>query len=211
MIGITEKALAEPTLLRLTTYVSTGKMLLRKGCRDMSYQQFADKTNTETGMVIADLASNPRQATPDTMMDMEQMVIEIERMLIRGERETVIVAGTRERVGKLINSWEFTGYNFDIEAVYSPDGIPAHAMQYEMIENEDELFDWGETSMITTAIIDAGYEHAQAITDKLVSIGIRHIWNFSPINLQAPHQIIVENVIPGYPKWHSRPQKTNLN
>ncbi|HAQ65936.1 MAG TPA: hypothetical protein DCR43_08820 [Bacteroidales bacterium] len=211
MIEIEDTALAEPTLRRLNSYVTAGKILLRQGCRQITYEQLADETNTETELVISDLVSNPRMASANKFIQMDELVIELESILLKGVRETVIVAGTRERVGKLINSWEFGGYNFNIEAVYSPDGIPAHAMQYEMLENEHELNEWGETARLTTAVLDACYEQTQAIADRLISLGINHIWNFSPMVLVTTPGVNVENVIPGYPKWRSYQQKAMLS
>lgn len=202
MIKTEDKTLAEPTLKRLNSYLTAGKIMLRQGCRQITCEQLANATNTETEMVISDLISNPRMASADKFIPMDELVVEIESILLRGIRETVIVAGTRERVGKLINSWEFGGYNFNIDAVFSPDGIPAHAMQYEMLENEKELFEWGETTSLTTAVLDASYDQAQLIADHLISLGIKHIWNFSPLVLVTVPGVIVENVIPGYPKWH---------
>ena len=35
---------------------------------------------------------------------------------------------------------------------------------------------------------------AQAVADKLVSSGVRGIWNFAPIDLEVPSEVIVENV-----------------
>lgn len=211
MIKTEDTTLAEPILKRLSSYLTAGKMMLRQGCRQITCEQLANVTNTETALVVSDLISNPRMTPADKFIQMDELVIEIESIMLRGFRETVIVAGTRERVGKLINSWEFGGYNFNIEAVYSPDGIPAHAMQYEMLENEQELNEWGETSTLTTAVLDASYELAQSIADRLIALGIKHIWNFSPMVLDTVPGVVVENVIPGYPKWQSYQQKSMLS
>jgi NADH/NAD ratio-sensing transcriptional regulator Rex len=211
MIEITDKALAEPTLKRMVDYVATGKAMLRAGAKTASWQQMADALHMDAADLMADLVPNPRLADAERVVDMQSLVVDIERILLRGEREAVIVAGTRERVGRLINSWEFAGYNFLIDAVYCTGGIPAHAMQYEMLETDDELTEWSETATPTTAVIDAGFEQAQTIAEKMVEAGITHIWNFSPVVLKVPLHVEVENVIPGYPKWKSKPAPGHLN
>lgn len=211
MIEIADTALAGPTLQRMQGYVATGKKLLRSGAKDVTYQHFADEMHIQTELLLSDLMSNPRQASPDSVVDIETLVVDVERILLRGERETVIVAGTRERVGRLINSWEFAGYNFLIEAVYSTDGIPAHAMQYEVLESNHDFTEWAETATLNCAVLDADYHTAQSMAEQLVAIGIRHIWNFSPLALSLPPQVVVENVIPGYPKWRSKPSESFLN
>ena len=35
---------------------------------------------------------------------------------------------------------------------------------------------------------------AQAVADRLVAAGIRGIWNFAPEDLEAPEDVIVENI-----------------
>jgi len=42
-------------------------------------------------------------------------------------------------------------------------------------------------------IITVGAESAQEVCDQLVEAGVLAIWNFAPVILQVPEQIIVQN------------------
>ena len=46
---------------------------------------------------------------------------------------------------------------------------------------------------VNIGIITVPPEHAQEICDLMVKSGIRAIWNFAPIKLNVPEDIIVQN------------------
>ncbi|MEN6473956.1 MAG: redox-sensing transcriptional repressor Rex, partial [Syntrophaceae bacterium] len=43
-------------------------------------------------------------------------------------------------------------------------------------------------------VIATPAESAQGVADLLVAANIKGIWNFAPINLRVPPQVIIENV-----------------
>ena len=51
-----------------------------------------------------------------------------------------------------------------------------------------------EHGEVGVAILTVPKEGAQAIADRLVDAGIRGIWNFAPEDLEAPEEVVVENI-----------------
>ncbi len=47
---------------------------------------------------------------------------------------------------------------------------------------------------VSIAYICTNQAGAQEVADKLVNCGVKAIWNFAPIDLKVPDDIIVENV-----------------
>jgi redox-sensing transcriptional repressor len=45
----------------------------------------------------------------------------------------------------------------------------------------------------TVGIITVSAHHAQEVCDQLIDGGIKAIWNFAPVNLKAPEDVIVKN------------------
>ena len=43
------------------------------------------------------------------------------------------------------------------------------------------------------AIITVPKEHAQSVCDRLIACGIKAIWNFAPVHLDVPANILVQN------------------
>jgi redox-sensing transcriptional repressor len=46
---------------------------------------------------------------------------------------------------------------------------------------------------VDIGIIAVPFGHAQAVADAMVAGGIRGIWNFAPIRLNVPENVIVQN------------------
>lgn len=62
------------------------------------------------------------------------------------------------------------------------------------IRDIDEIEEFTKEHKIDIAIITTPREQAQEVADRVVSCGIRAIWNFAPIDLKVSKDIIVENV-----------------
>ncbi len=62
------------------------------------------------------------------------------------------------------------------------------------IRDIDEIEEFSKAHKIDIAIITTPREQAQEVADRVVSAGIRAIWNFAPIDLKVDENIIVENV-----------------
>ncbi|AFS77358.1 redox-sensing transcriptional repressor Rex [Gottschalkia acidurici 9a] len=62
------------------------------------------------------------------------------------------------------------------------------------IKDLDDIEKFTRENEIDIAIITTPKEQAQDVADKVVSCGIRAIWNFAPIDLKVDKDIIVENV-----------------
>ena len=57
-----------------------------------------------------------------------------------------------------------------------------------------QKINWKNYTQIDIAIICTNKNSAQKVADRLVSSGIKAIWNFTPTDLKVPDDIIVENV-----------------
>jgi redox-sensing transcriptional repressor len=58
----------------------------------------------------------------------------------------------------------------------------------------EELGRYLKSNHIDIAIICTPKESAQIVADKLVSLGIKAIWNFAPADVDARRGVAVENV-----------------
>ena len=62
------------------------------------------------------------------------------------------------------------------------------------IMDSDNVEDFVRENNVDIAIVCIPKNGAQLVADKLVRAGIKGIWNFAPIDLEVPSNIIVENV-----------------
>ena len=95
----------------------------------------------------------------------------------------------------LTNYSGFKNAGFNIEAVFdaNPKMIGLKIRDYEIMDS-DNIESFVSNNDIDIAILCIPKNGAQAVADKLVSSGVRGIWNFAPIDLEVPSEVIVENV-----------------
>ena len=62
------------------------------------------------------------------------------------------------------------------------------------IRDIDEMEEFSKTHKIDIAIITTPKEEAQDVAERVVSCGIKAIWNFAPIDLKVDDSVIVETV-----------------
>ena len=78
---------------------------------------------------------------------------------------------------------------FDVNPKFSGEsirGIP--------IQNIDELYDFIKKNNVHIAALTVPKQQAIGIAQKLVRHNIKAIWNFAPIDLNLPSDVIVQNV-----------------
>src|SRR3712207_57903 len=99
-------------------------------------------------------------------------------------------------LGQALTSYSgFKNAGFNIEAVFdaNPKMIGLKIRDYEIMDS-DNLEAFVTNNDIDIAILCIPKNGAQAVADKLVASGVRGIWNFAPIDLEVPNDVIVENV-----------------
>lgn len=113
--------------------------------------------------------------------------------LSRKYRAVIIGAGN---IGQAIANYnQFRKLGFTIEGIFDANpkllGIQIRDVA---IQDIDELEGFLERNQIDIGIICVPKVNAQKVADKLISKGVKGIWNFAPIDLNTPDDVTVENV-----------------
>ncbi len=97
-------------------------------------------------------------------------------------------------LGQALLSYQgFAGYGLKIVAAFDPDrDARARSGKPGITFAPEKLPDLAYRMKVVLGIIAVPGEHAQAAADLLVESGIRGIWNFAPVNLKVPEDIIVK-------------------
>ncbi len=201
MPALNDQVTIQEALGRLKKYAETGRKMLRIGITTLTASEMASETSIEVEEVLGDLANQPDSTNQSTAFELEQLVLAIELLFTQGKERRVIISGNHSAVERLFDSWEYQGFGFKPVLILSDDyhGIlPAGAKLVRT--NEMSLKETEELSNVS-GVIAADIEYAQKYAQSLVEKGISEIWNFSPLLVQVPEEVHVENVIPGYPKW----------
>lgn len=127
--------------------------------------------------------------------NVEALHREIGKILGLDRKYRAVLVGAGNLGQALTNYSGFKNAGFNIEAVFdaNPKMIGLKIRDYEIMDS-DNIESFVSNNDIDIAILCIPKNGAQAVANKLVSSGVRGIWNFAPIDLEVPSEVIVENV-----------------
>lgn len=199
------KNLSQATLKRLYQYALLAEKGLKNGEVLTSFEKLARQTGEDLQTVISDIAEAGLQVIHGNILQNEHLMQVLKNYLPQDSQEKVIVAGSAERIQKLLENYEFAGYSFNIRGILLTSGqtseIATPGLRF-INKNEAEKIIRQEN--ISTAVLCTDFAHSRSTAGWLINCGIRKIWNLSPVSIPVSPEITVENVIPGYPKWRRK-------
>lgn len=127
--------------------------------------------------------------------NVEALHYEIGKILGLNKKYKAVLVGAGNLGQALINYAGFKNAGFDICAVFdaNPKMIGLKLRDYEILDS-DTLQNYVSENSVDIAILCIPKNGAQDVADLLVEAGIKGIWNFAPIDLQVPDNVIVESV-----------------
>ncbi|PIE76914.1 MAG: redox-sensing transcriptional repressor Rex [Clostridiales bacterium] len=127
--------------------------------------------------------------------NVEDLFEQIGRILgLVSEYKTIII-GAGNLGQALANYSSFEKFNFNLQAMFdlNPRLIGLNFRGVEVLDAA-LIDDYLSKHKIDIAYICTNKEAAQTVADILVKNGIKALWNFAPVDLKLPDDVIVENV-----------------
>ena len=186
------KKVSKKLLKRLPVYLNYLKSL-PDDCENVSATVMARDLNLGEVQVRKDLAKVSEAGRRRTGRSRQQLIRDIESYLDLTTDTGTILVGTGKLGQALLdyNGFEESGMNlmagFDISpfADQTSGGKPIYPMN--RLESFCRHYD------VHIGIIAVPPESAQSICDCLVACGIKAIWNFAPVHLKAPNDVMVHS------------------
>ena len=127
--------------------------------------------------------------------NVEELKIELEKIMGVDKPYNVVIIGFGNIGSALLNYSGFKKKGFKVVGIFdsSPEIIGNKANDV-VIKDVSELEEVVTREKVDIAILAIPAIPAQEITDKLVACGIKGIWNFAPIDLKLPRNVVLENV-----------------
>lgn len=184
-----------PTLRRLPRYIHVLKRLKLKNTEYVSATTIAEELEIESIQVRKDLSVTGIVGKPKIGFELDELIISIQEFLNWNKQEDAYLIGVGG-LGKAIVSYEnFKNYGLNIVAVFDNNkkkiGKKINGLEILPL---DKLYDFGERKNVKIGVITTPASAAQEVCDKLIINGVKAIWNFSPVSLKAPKDIIIESV-----------------
>ncbi|MBL1211731.1 MAG: redox-sensing transcriptional repressor Rex [Ignavibacteriae bacterium] len=184
-----------PTIRRLPKYIHMLKRLKIENVLYVSATTIAHELKIEPILVRKDLSITGIIGKPKVGFEVEELIASITQFLNWNNTEDAFIIGVGALGEAILGYSGFKDYGLNIIAGFDIDKkkIGKKIFGVEILPL-DSLEDLIKRMHINIGVLTVPASESQEICDSMVSSGIKAIWNFSPIALQVPDEVILENV-----------------
>ncbi|HLO68006.1 MAG TPA: redox-sensing transcriptional repressor Rex [Holophaga sp.] len=184
-----------PTLRRLPRYYQFLSRLKGAGQDQVSAAHMAEVLGVHHTQVRKDLAMAGCQGRPKTGHKVAELMAAIEGFLHWDNHSEAFLVGVGSLGAALLKYRGFERAGARIVAAFDADPAKAGTKVGDIpVLPMDKLPDLARRMHIAVGILTVPPEAAQATADLMASSGIRAIWNFAPVALEMPGDVVVENL-----------------
>ena len=197
MIAINTKVpvVSRATLQRLPRYHTLLKQYIATGTKTVSCTQLAAELKLDSSQVRKDIAVTGIIGRPKVGYDIEALIHTIRQFLGWNNVTDAILVGAGNMGVSLMSFGGFAEFGLSIVAAFDSDRSKVgDNLGGKDVLPMDKLPNLVRRLSIKIGIITVPQESAQEVANLLTLSGIRAIWNFTPVSLNVPAGVIVENV-----------------
>jgi redox-sensing transcriptional repressor len=189
------RKVAESTVRRLSLYLRFLEEFEGQGMETVSSGALASRGSTTSAQVRKDLSFFGSFGKRGLGYPVPELADRLREILGLKQRYQVGMIGAGKIGSALVQYRGFRQRGFDIIAIFDSDpekigrqwnGLP--------IQDIDALETELERRPMDMAVLVTPAEAAQAVTDRLVRLGIKAILNFAPVQLVVPDDVVVKTV-----------------
>ena len=191
---ITSELIPEPVLRRLPWYLAYVSRLHAGGVEYVSSTQISRDLSVDASQIAKDLSFLKVRGKTRIGYEVEVLERELQDFLGFRRSHNALIVGVGSLGGALILDSGLSQFGLNIVAGFDvkPEligrtlcGIP--------VFNVDELEMRRRQFSSEIGIITVPVEHAQEVAEKLIDAGVKALWNFTPMRIRVPENIVVEN------------------
>ena len=188
-----EKKISKAVLKRLPGYLAYLKSLQDQDHPYISATALANALGMGEVQVRKDLASVSDGGRPKIGYLRESLIEDIEQFLGYDNTTDAVLIGAG-RLGQALMGYRgFEEYGLNVLAAFDTNPTCDHTEDGKPILHMDQLEQFCRAHKVLMGIITVPDCHAQEVCDKLISCGIKAIWNYAPIHLEVPSNILVQS------------------
>jgi redox-sensing transcriptional repressor len=186
--------LPEPTIRRLPWYLSYVRMLDNQHVEYVSSTQISKELNVQSSQIAKDLSFLNIRGKTRIGYEVKSLLSELEDFLGFNEHHDAVVIGTGSLGTALMQDHGLVNYGLNIVAGFDIrsevigqriGGVPI----YEI----GQLPAWQRENGVSIAILTVPVERAQETADLAIASGMTALWNFTPIRIKAPEDVVITN------------------
>ena len=190
-----ESKVSITVIRRLPKYYRYLVELLNNGITRVSSQELSEMTGFTASQIRQDLNNFGGFGQQGYGYNVEELHHQLGKILGLNTIYHAVVGGAGNLGQAIANFKGFEDAGFQVVSLFdrNPKLVGMKIRDIE-IKDIDTMVDYIKTHEIDIGIITVPKESAQELADLYIEAGINGIWNFAPIDLELPEDIIVENV-----------------
>lgn len=184
----------EPTLRRLPFYLAYLKLIKQEGQQFVSSTQISKGFGADSSQVAKDLSYINISGKTRVGYDVESLTEVLEKYLGFSIIHEAFLFGAGSLGGALLHDNGLTQFGLFISKAFdvNPD-LTGKVINDVQIHHIDELPYQRRLSGTKIGILCVPVEKAQLVAEMMIQGGIRAIWNFTPVKIKTPENVIVQN------------------
>ena len=188
------KEVSEATLRRFPFYHHYLKQLENDGVKEISSAQIAKFLGFKTIQVRNDIEVTNIEGKPKRGYNLKKLISHIEKFLGFYTKNEAILVGAGHLGYALLGYHGFKEYGLDIIAAFdcNPERVNKF-INYKKVFSIDRLEEIISRMQIKIGILTVPAGVAQELADRMVKVGIKAIWNFAPLKINVPKDVVVQN------------------
>lgn len=188
------RSVSKQTFERLPAYLNYLKSLPEDEAPNISATTIAEELGLNDVQVRKDLAMISSGGRPKIGYVTAGLIQDIEQFLGYGNADRAVIVGAGHLGQALLCYHGFSEYGLEVVAAFDADrekcGTKIDGKPVLPMEKLPELC---RRMNIRMGIITASAPAAQEVCDRLIESGIMAVWNFAPVHLKVPKNVLVQN------------------
>lgn len=188
-----KKEISKSVLKRLPGYLSYLKSISDDTMPYISATALANALGMGEVQVRKDLAMVSDGGRPKIGYLRESLIDDISQFLGYDNTTDAILVGAGKLGQALLGYSGFEAYGLNILAAFDVKPFADQTAEGKPLYSIAQMDSFCRTNKVLMGIITVPAQFAQQVCDQLVACGIKAIWNFAPIHLDVPANILVQN------------------
>lgn len=188
-----EKKISKSVLKRLPSYLTYLKSMPDDAPSHISATALASALGMGEVQVRKDLAVVSDGGRPKIGYPRETLITDIEQFLGYDNTTDAVLIGAGKLGQALMGYSGFSDYGLNILAAFDLNPPVEKTEDGQPIYHISKLEHFCKVHKVLMGIITVPAAQAQEVANTLISSGVLAIWNFAPVHLDVPKNILVQN------------------
>ena len=194
-MDLNKKKISIAVIKRLPRYYRYLYDLLKLGITRISSKELSERMNITASQIRQDLNCFGGFGQQGYGYNVESLFNEISNILGVNETFHTIIVGAGHMGQALANYGNFEKRGFKVVGIFDVNpAVVGTAINGIEVLHIDKLDEFIKQNKVDIGILTVPYDQTPAVADRLARLVVKGLWNFSPMDLELEHDVVIENV-----------------